>query len=187
MDLNAIDMNTILCDVSAFHADPSHLISDFLGMPVSALSFGVVGVHHQAKYIGEYSNDFDVERLVESIYRQAGVCNVRFGPSHIAPRFYGVPGYWVNLTFQERQIELFTCRATPSWMAKTWDERELLMSHVGLLVRDPEIVEPLLRFLAALGDDVRVLHYEPSDSIQHTYGHVQRLDTGAVLELVYET
>ncbi|EPH06163.1 hypothetical protein HMPREF1531_00812 [Propionibacterium sp. oral taxon 192 str. F0372] len=181
------EIESVLADEAVFNLDPSNLLSDFLGRDVSAPSLGVKGIHHWATYIGEYRHDTELEEAVSAISEREGIGNVRWGPSHIAPHFYGVSGYWINLDNHGRQLEFFACRETSSWMARPQEERKRLMSHPGLEVDAPELVGPLLEFLAVLGHRTSSLHFEPMDQLGHTYGHLQRIDNGSVIELVHET
>nr|ADZ13544.1 YtkR3 [Streptomyces sp. TP-A2060] len=168
----------------ARRSTPEQVLKEFLGAPADPATLQVDGVHHVAVYAGDYVTEDDFDNWLASIEAFGAVRDVRHGPSYIAPRLYGTPGHWINLTVDGYEYELFNCRARGEWATFSVRRKTALMSHHALSVNRPEQVLAMLDFLGAR-PGIEQLAYTPADEIGHTYGHLQSAETGLVLEVVY--
>jgi hypothetical protein len=161
------------------------LLERFLGFRAPAVAFHIVGVDHVAVYLGDYVDEGQVEDWVDFLEDGPRLQGISVGPSHIAPRQYGTPGYWISGRLDGIPCEMFTCKSTPAWSAR--DDRQVvaLMSHFALAVSAAEHVRPVLSYLAHY-PGVRELAFASEDALGHTYGHLIREDTSMVLELVHD-
>ncbi|MGH3902398.1 MAG: hypothetical protein ACRDTA_29920 [Pseudonocardiaceae bacterium] len=169
----------------AIRQTPQEILDQVLGRHCDVRTLGVVGLHHVAVYIGDYESEEQFASLLHTVLDTPGIENVATGPSHIAPRFYGTPGHWVNFRFGGNEYELFTCRQYGTWTTLPEREKATLMSHAGLAIDTAARVKPTLDYLAATIPDVELLAFAPADDLGHTYGHLLNTRTNRVVELVY--
>jgi hypothetical protein len=156
----------------------------FFGTRLDAATLRLTRLHHVAAYIGDYSDESEVDDWIQHLRASAAVRGVSSGPSHIAPRHHGTPGYWMNMHAPGGELELFTCRRAGPWADLEPAEKVVRMSHFGLGVDAAEHVRPALDFGASF-DGVDLLAFAPADELGHTYGHLVNRHTGHVLEIVY--
>ncbi|NJQ08725.1 hypothetical protein [Streptomyces lonarensis] len=165
-------------------AGPERVLAAFLDAPADPATLGVAGVHHVAAYTGDYLTEDDFDDWLASVESHGAVRDVRTGPSHIAPRRYGTPGHWINLTVDGDEYELFSCRAHGEWTGYAPHRKAALMSHHGLEVTGPQQVGAVLDFLAAR-PGVELIAHAPADELGHTYGHLLNTRSELVLEIVH--
>lgn len=165
-------------------AAPAEVLADFLDAPADPATLGVAGVHHVAAYTGDYRREEDFDAWLASVASHGAVRDVRTGPSHIAPRRYGTPGHWINLTVDGHEYELFSCRAHGEWTGYDARRKNALMSHHGLSVAGPRQVRAVLDFLGAR-PGVEQIAFAPADELGHTYGHLLNTRSELVLEIVH--
>lgn len=159
------------------------VLAAFLGFPVAPRAFHLRGLHHVAAYIGDYRREDEVERWLDFLSRAEGVAELRSGPSWIAPRFYGAPGYWISCRLDGVYTELFTVKHLAPWAGHEHAWKASRMSHFALLVDGASHVRPLLDWFAHY-PGLAVLAFSQRDELGHTYGHLLHGDR--VLELVHE-
>lgn len=148
------------------------------------------GVNHIGVYLGDYLDDdelFAWTRYLDGRRAEGEIRGYETGPSYIAPRQYGTPGWWVSITLEDGGvIETFTCRRFGPWQERGVEERQRLMSHVAIEVGSPEAVRAVLDSLDGGSPDLESIAYTEGDDVGHTYGHVRNNTTQAVLEIVYD-
>lgn len=164
--------------------DAAAVLARFLRFEVSPSAFHIVGIDHVALYLGDYRHEDEVESWFRFLADDGRVAGIRIGPSHIAPRNYGTPAYWITGRLAGFDVEMFACRNFGAWAQRARDEVIALMSHHALAVTGPGHVGPLLRYFAHY-PGIKELAFEPDDILGHTYGHLIRTETPMVLELVY--
>jgi hypothetical protein len=168
----------------AFEVSPDGALLEFFGRPLDARSFDIVGLHHVGVYLGDYRHEEEIERWLELLSRAPDVERVRSGPSYIAPRFYGAPGYWIDCRLGGMNVELFSVKHVGAWAGCSQARKQARMSHAALLVDAAAHVEPLLHYFARRSG-VTLLASSGDDELGHTYGHLLDAHTDRVLELVY--
>lgn len=148
------------------------------------------GVNHIGVYLGDYTNDDDVfawHAYLKTLQTAGDIADLDMGPSYIAPRQYGTPGWWISLTLADhRVIETFTCRSFGRWLDRPVPERFRLMSHVALDVHTVDDVQSVLTALNRDADHLEAIAYTEADEMGHTYGHLRNNLTRSVLEIVYD-
>lgn len=181
---HAAYLDRILRSLEAAAAvDVQSVLDGALGVPADAATLEVTGLHHVAAYVGDWEHEDQVAQWVDAVRAHPRVSRVRWGPSAIAPREYGTPGHWINLTAAGREYELFTCKRSGRWATFPAARKATLMSHYAVAVTGPRRVRPLLDYLTSR-DGLDLLAYAPADEVGHTYGHVINRATGQVLEIV---
>lgn len=170
---------------TAFATPVEALLQSFFGRPLQPSSFALGGLHHVAVYVGDYRDESDVERWHASLRRCVGVADLETGPSHIAPRYHGAPGWWASCLLGGLRVELFTVRHMGAWARLSPAERAIRMSHHAVRVLAARDVHPLLEYFARW-EGMRLLAYAADDVLGHTYGHLLSEATGHVLELVHD-
>jgi hypothetical protein len=153
-----------------------------------AVSECVSGLHHVATYIGDYCDESTVDgwhHFLQERVHDGSLRQVIRGPSHIAPREYGTPGWWFVLEAPHALIEVFTCRAYGRWATLSRRRKTRLMSHVALTVHD---VASLIRAIAIFrqSPDNEVIAHVRDDVCKCEYAHIRNNRTDRVLELVSE-
>ena len=166
-------------------ASASGVLSAFMGWELPAEAFHLSRIDHVAVYLGDYRREEEVEVFLARLAAAPGVAELASGPSHIAPRFWETPGYWISLRLDGVPLEIFTCRHRAPWRARPIEERRALMSHDALAVEDASHVEPLLAYLAHY-PGIERLCFSASDALGHIYGHLLAHAAARVLELVYD-
>nr|VFJ46102.1 MAG: hypothetical protein BECKDK2373B_GA0170837_101232 [Candidatus Kentron sp. DK] len=164
-------------------------LREFLGEPVDRNAYGIGDLHHVAVYLGDYTDDRDVEtwhRFLLDLKTQGQLSEVRYGPSYVAPKYYGTQGWWFSLDRTDGlPVEVFCCRRHGQWSRYEPEQRYRLMSHAAVSVSTVEGVE---RALSALTDrlGMKILMHTVEDELGHTYGHLLNEATLCVLELVHQ-
>src|SRR3712207_2468387 len=65
------------------------------------------GVHHVAFYLGDYARDEQVFAWfahLEGLRSRKELLEVDMGPSYIAPKQYGTPGWWYSVTLDRKSV-----------------------------------------------------------------------------------
>ena len=157
---------------------PAHIVDKF------------TGVHHVGIYMGDYEGDDEVfawNAYLNDLPASVRGAAVEMGPSYIAPRKYGTPGWWNSVVLPGgRAIEMFACKKFGAWAERSADERGRLMSHVAVEVRSDRDVRSVLEVLDRDVPTVEIIAFTRADELGHTYGHVRNNATSSVLEIVYE-
>lgn len=148
-------------------------------------SLHIGSVHHVAVYLGDYTREEQWESLLEFMKGTTMVTELSWGPSHIAPHYYGVPGHWAACRLGGLPAELFALKQGAGWSQLLLAERQRRMSHYALAVDQALRVRPLLDYLGHY-PDIELLAYAPLDPLGHTYGHLRHRPTGSVIELVHQ-
>lgn len=167
-----------------YAADVDESLREFLGVPVNAGCLAIRGLAHVAVYIGDYTAEPQIEDWITSLRELGWLSQMTFGPSHIAPRHYGTPGWWIAGRVSGFAIEMFSCRRFGSWADRPIAERVGLMSHSALAMTSPELVSTGLRHFQRFGG-IRELSFVERDQLGHCYGHLVNDARKRVLELVY--
>lgn len=171
--------------------DCAEYLRSWCGEVPAELTAKVSGVHHIGVYLGDYTTDDDVfawNSHLTGLAAAGEVVSAELGPSYIAPRQYGTPGWWSSVALPDGSvIETFACRAFGPWLDKPAFERHRLMSHVALEVRTASDVEAVLDGLDREVEDLEAIAYTEADEVGHTYGHLRNNATRAVLEIVYDS
>ncbi|NHZ94188.1 excinuclease ABC subunit UvrA [Massilia sp. CCM 8734] len=183
------DAVTNLAD-SVRDSDSAALLTEFLGEAAGSEQLsGLDQVHHAAIYLGDYENDQDVFAwfaFLDQLARAGLVRGVEHGPSYIAPKQYGTPGWWASLERADGfVIEMFCCRAFGPWLERTPVQRARLMSHAALAVSEREQVLPTLQALARSQPQVELIAFTEGDELGHCYGHLRNNHNNFVIELVH--
>ena len=173
--------------------DIDSYISEFCDMELHSfnnLSL-IKGLHHVALYLGDFDDDQQVINwfafLKEQIGTSHGLLSVDMGPSYIAPKQYGTPGWWYSLKFSDDfVIEMFCCRSFGNWPNKKASERVDLMSHIAVEITTEEGVKEAIENLCENAFYLENIAYIESDEMGHTYGHIRNNDSKRVLELVHQ-
>jgi hypothetical protein len=160
-------------------------MAHFFGFALPAAAFPIVGIDHVALYLGDYSREESIDAWVEFLRDDASVGDVHHGPSYIAPKYYGTPGYWINCTVDGASVEMFSCKRYASWRGRDHLQKVGLMSHYALTVDDAAHVGPLITYFSQYPGLGR-LAFVPGDELGHTYGHLINHAQGRVLELVHD-
>lgn len=169
----------------ARHYTPEFILATFFGLSLDAASFHIDGLHHVAIYGGDYRREEDLEVWFDHVGGAQGVSRLRSGPSYIAPRRYGTPGYWFNCQLDGFDLEMFFNKHAGPWRDCTHGLKVSRMSHCALRVSEADHVVPLLEYFAHY-PDIELLASSPRDELGHTYGHLMNTRTQCVLELVHE-
>nr|VFK25668.1 MAG: hypothetical protein BECKMB1821G_GA0114241_101522 [Candidatus Kentron sp. MB]VFK29657.1 MAG: hypothetical protein BECKMB1821I_GA0114274_101121 [Candidatus Kentron sp. MB]VFK74858.1 MAG: hypothetical protein BECKMB1821H_GA0114242_101121 [Candidatus Kentron sp. MB] len=164
-------------------------LQEFLGETVEQDVHGIEDLHHVAVYLGDYTDDRDVEiwhRFLLELKAQGTLSKVQYGPSYVAPKYYGTQGWWFSLERAEGlSVEVFCCRHHGRWSRYKPEQRYRLMSHAAVSVSTADGVERALSALTSqLG--VKMLMHTVEDELGHTYGHLLNETTLCVLELVHQ-
>ncbi|MCE9669671.1 hypothetical protein LY474_17895 [Myxococcus stipitatus] len=150
----------------------------------------VEGVHHVAFYLGDYDQDsrvFDWFDFLKRLLAKGALREASMGPSYIAPRQYGTPGWWYSVTLDDGfVIEMFCCRAYGTWTARAPRERVDLMSHLALAIKSEDAVRVALDQLALGHANLEAIAFTERDALGHTYGHVRNNRNHRVVELVHQ-
>jgi hypothetical protein len=165
--------------------DCDGVLTRFCARPIHAAAFHVYGLHHVAVYLGDYESEDELASWMSHLEDVAGVADVRIGPSHVAPRHHGTPGYWMSCLLDGRYVEMFACKHVAPWAGLEHRVKVARMSHLALRVEDAEHVSPALQYLAHY-PAIELLTFSLADDAGHTYGHLVNRDTDEVLELVHE-
>ena len=148
------------------------------------------GVHHVAFYLGDYEREeqvFDWLTYLEELHTKKQLQEVNMGPSYIAPKEYGTPGWWYSVTLPDGLVaEMFTCRAFRNWAERSPQERVSLMSHVGILIKRENEVYSSLQILSRANPAIETIAYVEEDEVGHTYGHLRNNREQRVVELVHQ-
>lgn len=181
----------VLGESAAWHrVDCASYVRSWCGEAPEDVASKFAGVNHIGVYLGDYASDEEVfgwRSYLDARERAGDVSAVEMGPSYIAPRQYGTPGWWISASLADgRVIETFTCRLFGAWLNKPVSERERLMSHVALDVASAGDVRAVLSGMARDVDHVEAIAYTEADEMGHTYGHLRNNATQSVLEVVYD-
>lgn len=174
------------------HADPRRFLEEWCGSapPAGLYPELLADVNHVACYLGDYRNDqqvFDWHVFLEDRRSCGELASVDMGPSYIAPRQYGTPGWWYSVSFPDGfVIEMFCCRSFGDWPRRSAAERAALMSHLAINVRTEHGVRAALDLLAGSAAQMETISYTEADTMGHTYGHVRNNATQQVVEFVHE-
>ncbi|WP_256080122.1 excinuclease ABC subunit UvrA [Massilia sp. YIM B04103] len=171
-------------------SDSAALLTEFLGADARDEQLGSLArVHHAAIYLGDYEDDADVFAWFAFLDQLAGegvVRSVEHGPSHIAPKQYGTPGWWASLERADGfVIEMFCCRAFGPWLERTPAQRARLMSHAALAVNERAQVLPTLQALVRSQPQLELIAFTDGDELGHCYGHLRNNHNHFVIELVH--
>jgi hypothetical protein len=168
---------------------PRVALEDFLGHPADPAAYRLVGVHHTAVYIGDYVHEDEVEAWAASLedrLRAGELTRYERGPSWIAPRHYGTPGWWFSVdTADGLTLEAFCCRVWGRWAELPVETRQVLMSHVGLATVNASAVRSALDQLVQR-EALEAIAFTSEDELGHTYGHLRDPRTHRVLEVVFD-
>lgn len=171
-------------------ADCAAYLRSWCGQAPQDVAARFAGVNHIGVYLGDYASDDEVFRwlsYLEGLERSGEISSVEMGPSYIAPRQYGTPGWWLSVSLPDgRVIETFTCRLFGAWLGKPVSERQRLMSHVALEVAAADDVRAVLDGLEHDIEHLEAIAYTEADEVGHTYGHLRNNATRSVLEVVYD-
>lgn len=167
--------------------EPAELLAEFLGGPLDPRALRVSGLHHTAVYLGDYTDEGEVDAWHAwlEVQRIAGELRaVDRGPSYLAPKHYGTPGWWFSVEARDGSLtEMFSCRRWGRWARLDAAARCGLMSHRALAVDTPDDVRAALAVLERRAGVERIAFVE-GDELGHTYGHVRHGVRHTVLEIV---
>ncbi len=167
--------------------DPARLLADFLGQPADPHPLRITGLHHTAAYLGDYTSEDEIDawHAFLDARRAAGELRaVDRGPSYLAPKYYGTPGWWFLVEAPEGGVtEMFACRSWGRWAQLAAAARCGLMSHRALAV---DTADGVRAALAELGrrEGLELIAFVEDDELGHTYGHVRHNGRQSVLEIV---
>ncbi|MFD4633976.1 hypothetical protein ACFVYR_17355 [Streptomyces sp. NPDC058284] len=171
-------------------ADCASYLRSWCGHAPKDVTERFAGVNHIGVYLGDYASDDEVFRwhaYLEGLRSAGEISSVEMGPSYIAPRQYGTPGWWLSVALPDgRVIETFTCRSFGAWLERPVAERGRLMSHVALEVFAADDVQAVLGGLEHEVEHLEAIAYTEADEVGHTYGHLRNNSTQSVLEVVYD-
>jgi hypothetical protein len=149
------------------------------------------GVHHVAFYLGDYDQDsrvFDWFAFLKQLISEGELGSASMGPSYIAPKQYGTPGWWYSVTLGDGfTLEMFCCRAYGDWTARPPHERVDLMSHLALSIKSEGAVRTALDWLATSSTRLERIAFVEKDELGHTYGHIRNNRSKRVVELVHQS
>lgn len=163
------------------------IIDEFFGQKPRVPQLLKLGIHHVAIYMGDYSRESQIHVFAGCLqsFLSNEIKSMEYGPSYIAPKEYGTPGWWFTIRLNnDEELELFTCESFGQWREKDPDEKEKLMSHYALQVDSMEQLEQLIGELKRY-DDIRMIMYTEHNDLGHTYAHFKNLTNHRVLELIY--
>ena len=164
-------------------------LETLLGSKAGALPSTVTGLHHVGVYIGDYTDESlpdEWQSYLLAKLEDGELQRVERGPSYIAPRQYGAPGWWWSVTRSDGfVIEMFSCRNYGRWAGFPPDKRRRLMSHAAFSVSKNTDVLPLMKELVVLCAG-EIIAFTDEDELGHTYGHVRNASNDTVIEIVFE-
>jgi hypothetical protein len=168
----------------ATRLDPGEVLARFIGFPVDLRSFHIGELDHAGVYVGDYEREDQLEAWLDYLREVATVREVRWGPSYIAPRYHGTPGYWINCRLDSGDLEMFSCKHAGPWRDLDHPGKLARMSHFALSVDAAAHVKPVLDFFAHY-PGIELLAFSATDELGHTYGHLVHQESNRVLELVH--
>lgn len=167
----------------------SRHLQEFLGCKIKKQLASLKRLNHLAVYVGDYKDELLVDSWHNFLLRKqrgGSLISIDRGPSYIAPREYGTPGWWWSIKRPDGfVIELFCCRAYGKWAEFSVEKKYNLMSHRAITVSDKDSVLPALKsFESMMG--LEIIAYTNDDALGHTYGHVRNNLNNKVIEMVWE-
>lgn len=173
--------------------DPADFLDDFCGDETESwreVHEALAGVHHVAFYLGDYEDDrqvFDWVDFLRVLVADEEIRSVDMGPSYIAPKQYGTPGWWFSVTLPDGfVIEMFTCRTFGGWIERPPQERADLMSHLALAVESEPAVLAVMDHLVRSSESLESIALVERDEVGHTYCHIRNNRKNRVVEIVYD-
>jgi hypothetical protein len=163
------------------------IFTDFFQAPVAIQSYPLGGLHHVAVYLGDYTREREVDAwhafLTEK--QAAEPMTIDRGPSYIAPKCYGTPGWWFSVSRPGGPaMEMFCNRFYGGWSRYTRVKRSRLMAHMAVSVQKERDLSVLLDEFAAMAH-IEMIAFTPKDELGHTYGHLRNNNNHKVLELIF--
>jgi excinuclease ABC subunit A len=167
----------------------SRHLQEFLGYRIARRPSSLGKLNHLAVYIGDYEDELLVDcwhNFLLKRKRSGSLTRIDRGPSYIAPREYGAPGWWWSIKRQDGYvIELFCCRSYGRWAQFPVEKKYNLMSHKAITISDKVSVLPALKSFESI-TGLEIIAYTDDDALGHTYGHVRNNLNNKVIELVWE-
>jgi hypothetical protein len=168
---------------------PERVLAEFLGEAADPRALRVTGLHHSAAYLGDYAHEDEVDAWQAFLEARRAAGELRAlerGPSYLAPKHYGTPGWWFSARRADGGLtEMFACRRFGPWARLDAQARCGLMSHRALSVATPGDVRAALDALLR-HEGTELIAFVAGDELGHTYGHVRHGARRAVLEIVAE-
>jgi len=166
------------------------ILNEFLEVEVNPKDYPIVALHHVGLYIGDYRDEEEVDLLEEKFLAAQHRGELKLlgrGPSYLAPRYYGTPGWWFSVIGPgDKQFELFTCRRYGKWAEYPVRIRASLMSHYALAVESFTGVKSMLDNFEQI-HDLKTLVYTTHSEHGETYGHVMNPRNNQVLEIIFSS
>jgi len=151
---------------------------------------GMSHLHHVAVYLGDYIKSSEVflwHDFLNAKYVAKEFVSLAFGPSYIAPKYYGTPGWWFSVCLNDGfAVEMFCCLRFGAWMDMPVNVRMNLMSHKAIAITSNNRVLELLNCFNLI-QSVEIIAFTERDILGHTYGHLRNNVNNKVLELVYSS
>lgn len=144
-------------------------------------------LHHIALYVGDYKDESQVHGFARYLKQMEDkeFCLAGYGPSYIAAKEYGTPGWWFTInTGNNTGLELFTCESFGCWKEKEELIKIKLMSHYALRVDLSGKFMALIKYMENINGIKKIMYTE--DKVDnHVYAHFKNINNSRVLELIY--
>lgn len=112
-------------------------------------------------------------------------CLSGYGPSYIAAKEYGTPGWWFTInTGNNIGLELFTCESFGEWKEKEEHIKTSLMSHYALESGSYDRLDALIKDMENISGIKKIMYTEDKVN-KHVYAHFKNVKNNRVLELIY--
>lgn len=172
------------------HMAVADILRDFMGRQIEESIYPFQSVHHLGLYVGDYHDESEVDALYEFLLLKQTEDEAKVigrGPSYVAPRHYGTPGWWFSLVLDgQTTVELFTCRYYGPWTNFSASDRISLMSHKAIAVAARDEVLPLLQEFEKVYR-VNILTYTENDHAGEVYGHLLNRNNKRVMEVIFSS
>ncbi len=167
--------------------DTLEILEEFFGEAEVPGQLKNLKLHHVALYAGDYHDESQIHGFARYL-KQTGdsrFCLACYGPSYIAAKEYGTPGWWFTInTGINIGLELFTCESFGAWKEKEEHVKTRLMSHYALRVDLPGTLEALVKDMENIKGIKKIMYTEDKVN-KHVYAHFKNLKNNRVLELIY--
>ncbi len=142
------------------------------------------GIHHWAYYIGDYKKEETIIELYQYLNKKENITQLSYGPSYIAPKYYGTPGWWFSFSINGKQVELFAMKQFGKWVNYEEEEKQHLMSHCAIELKGRSYFNYCIKRWRNI-PGISVLMISQEDTLGHTYAHFYNRKTNRVVELIY--
>ncbi|MFF2910167.1 hypothetical protein [Paenibacillus sp. NPDC057934] len=170
--------------------DTDSILNEYFEGEYDKQIFDSTSLGHIALYLGDYHTEEFNDQLrdyLESIvhYELSGF---DYGPSYIAPKQYGTPGWWYSLRLLEdnQELELFTCRSIGEWNKYSEEVKKSLMSHYAVAIDTLEQFDSIVEYMLTQ-QSIEMIMMTRGDRLGHTYAHFHNLNNNLVLEIIHST